>query len=50
MAKKEKKQILNIPSLGGKACLKKHGNDYYSKMATERWKKYREAKNKLAKK
>ena len=50
MAKIKTNPLLNLPSMGGKACLKKHGKSFYKKIADERWAKYRENKNKLEKK
>lgn len=50
MAKSKTNQSLILPSMGGKACLKKHGKAFYKKIANERWAKYRENKNKLEKK
>lgn len=41
---KEKKKVMNMAeftSMGGKACLKKHGKDHYRKMINKRWEKYR---------
>jgi hypothetical protein len=35
-------------SSGGKSCLKKHGKDYYKKMAINRWKKAKESKVELS--
>lgn len=44
MAKIKKEQLIAFASMGGKACLKKHGKDFYKKIAIARWKKYRENK------
>lgn len=44
MAKIKKEQLIAFASIGGKACLKKHGKDFYKKIAEARWKKHREKK------
>lgn len=41
MAKKTTNIPVSLQSMGGKACLKKHGNDFYRKIAEERWTKWR---------